>query len=139
MKLILSILISISSFAATTRTFSCNGGYETESGQQISTIHDEVIYNESDENTNITLSGSDSLVLLTGKLTIQSGQEYMNVEVTLSDSGISMFNNNSQLGQDGTGDFNFVGLGLKNIGKILYEGQSNTVKSASFQCQSYQN
>ena len=135
---LLILLLSMSSHATNTRTFSCFGNYEsTNTGLPFGSLHDEITYEVGQENLNITLNLEDSKALLEGVLKVQNNEELLTVKVTLKDSGFIAFNNNSNLGQPIDGGFNFVSLTLQNIGPVMDNGETKEVLQASFQCQTY--
>lgn len=131
---------SFSVFASQTRTFSCNGGYDGKGANfPIVSIHFEANYEEAKNGTRLELAGEDSKVILTGSLDIKGTEEFLKVAVKFKDTGMLIYNNNSQLGHSSQGEFNFVGLWLENLGSIEVNGQIVIPKSASFQCQTYRN
>lgn len=133
-------LISFTTFAAGTRTFSCNGTYDGDGAEfPLPSIHSETNYEESKVGTTIELIGDDSKVTLRGNLEIKGDKEFMKITLMVKESGLVIFNHNSQLGQPSQGKFNFVGLWLENFGNLNLNGKVVTPKSGSFQCQSYLN
>lgn len=135
------LMLSLNSsdvFASQTRTFSCNGGYDGVGADfPIASIHFDASYEEAKEGTLLELAGEDSKVILTGTLSVKGSQEFLKVAVILKDSGMVIFNNNSQLGNSAQGKFNFVGVWLENLGVVEVNGKQVFPKFASFQCQTY--
>lgn len=143
MKLMTLICVFLLSFAANanqSRTFSCNGTYDGNGSDfPISAIHFETEYVEGIEASPIVLSKADNQFILTGKLTVKNGEEYLEVVVENKKTGLVIINDNSQLGHSSDSDFNFLNVKLKDFGKILVNGNTLAPDIASFQCQTYRN
>lgn len=123
-----------------TRTFSCNGMYDGNGADfPMVALSSETIYTEAKETKVIELFGEDSKFYMTGSLHIKNELEFLKVRIQLKESGLVIFNHNSQLGQPAKGNFNFVGVWLEELGPIMVNGKQLFPKSASFQCQSYRN
>jgi hypothetical protein len=136
----LTAILVFSHFAtkAYAKTFSCGGAYEDRSGVPSSSMHQELDYNPQVLSEEIQLKSEDSKYYLIGSLKISQGKEFLNIELISKESGLVTFNNNSQLGQPYTNPFNFVFLGLKNVGAVTASrGVLLDASVGSFQCQSY--
>jgi len=138
LSLIIALFIQAYSLTAFSKTFSCNGTYEDVGGNPFPSIHADQEYNLDAANNKIELSGEDSRFLLKGYLKIEGNKEFLNIELISKENGFTVYNNNSQLGQPIANGFNFVFLGMKNIGKVMTSrGVSIEAARGTFQCQTY--
>ena len=138
LSLIVALFIQVYSLTAFSKTFSCGGTYEDAVGSPFASIHADQDYNPNETKDNIELSGEDSRFLLKGYLKIEGDKEFLNIELVSKENGFTIYNNNSQLGQPIANGFNFVFLGMKNVGKVTTSrGVSVDAANGSFQCQTY--
>ena len=120
------------------KTFSCGVTYEDPAGKPHSSLHVEQDYSSVDDGRFIEISREDSRFVLKGYLKLNNNQEFLNIEITSKDTGFNVFNNNSQIGQPAASGFNFVFVGMKNIGVVTTsKGIFLEALKGSFQCQTY--
>ncbi len=138
--LIYITILSVTAKANQSRTFSCNGIYDGNGPNfPISAIHFETEYLEGKKASEIVLSKGDDNFILTGKLTLNNDEEYIEILVENKKTGLIIINDNSQLGHPSDSDFNFLNIKLKGFGEVLVNGNHLVPNTASFQCQTYRN
>lgn len=136
---IASFFSSVGVFASDSKTFSCNGTYELNDGSPSPSIHGELVYPNSTTNEYF-IDGEDSLFILKGSLKIDSEAEYLKIELVSKQSGLVIYNNNSGLNFPVSKPFNFVFVGMQNVGEVTTsQGVELDASKASFQCQTYHN
>jgi len=134
------VLTPITLLANTSRTFSCGIIYDGVGPEfPFVAIHNEASYAEAKEGFNHLLQGEDKQISLTGNLEIKNSQEFLKVQIKIKQNGLIIYNNNSQLGFQVDGKFNFVGIWLQELGEIEVNGKILIPKTASIQCQTYRN
>lgn len=135
--IVIALFIQVYSLTAFSKTFSCNGTYEDVAGNPFPSIHAEQDYLPGEAH-NFELSGEDSRFSLKGYLKIEDNKEYLSIELVSKENGFTIYNNNSQIGQPIANGFNFVFLGMKNVGKVVTAREvSLEAVRGSFQCQTY--
>ncbi len=108
LKFLMMISLSVYSFAALAKTFSCGGTYEDQAEKPYPSMHVERDYDPVNTINHIELNSEDSKFKLKGYFKISAGEELLNIELISKDNGFTIYNDNSQLGQPITNDFNFV-------------------------------